>query len=151
MAILCFIVWYYPVGLYRNAEPTNEVHIRSFHTLLIIIATFLFASSLAHMLIAGSPNEEIAGAFATLLGIMLYAFCGILSGPDDLPGFWIFMYRVCLASFTFTFTFLLHTSPMIHGRFWMLISCATGQSFYIPRLIVHVYHSRSRPGLLRLN
>ncbi|KAH7080571.1 ABC-2 type transporter-domain-containing protein [Paraphoma chrysanthemicola] len=94
MAIFCFIVWYYPVGLYRNAEPTNEVHIRAFHTLLIIIATFLFASSLAHMLIAGSPNEEIAGAFATLLGIMLYAFCGILSGPSDLPGFWIFMYRV---------------------------------------------------------
>ncbi|KAH7096021.1 ABC-2 type transporter-domain-containing protein [Paraphoma chrysanthemicola] len=94
MAIFCFIVWYYPVGLYRNAEPTNEVHIRAFHTLLIIIATFLFASSLAHMLIAGSPNEEIAGAFATLLGIMLYAFCGILSGPNDLPGFWIFMYRV---------------------------------------------------------
>ena len=25
---------------------------------------------------------------------MLYAFCGILAGPDDLPRFWIFMYRV---------------------------------------------------------
>jgi ATP-binding cassette subfamily G (WHITE) protein 2 (PDR) len=46
------------------------------------------------MLIAGSPNEEIAGALATLLGIMLYAFCGILVSPDSLPRFWIFMYHV---------------------------------------------------------
>lgn len=24
----------------------------------------------------------------------MYAFCGILSAPNELPGFWIFMYRV---------------------------------------------------------
>jgi ATP-binding cassette subfamily G (WHITE) protein 2 (PDR) len=94
MAIFCFLAWYYPVGLYRNAEPTDAVAIRAFLTLLIIVATFLFASSLAHMLIAGSPSEEIAGAFATLMSIMLYAFCGILAGPETLPRFWIFMYRV---------------------------------------------------------
>ncbi|KAH4609607.1 hypothetical protein HBI38_123760 [Parastagonospora nodorum] len=94
MAIFCFLVWYYPVGFYRNAEWTDAVHIRGFHTLLIILVTFLFASSLAHMLIAGAPNEEIASAIATLLGIMLYAFCGILVRPNDLPRFWIFMYRV---------------------------------------------------------
>lgn len=28
------------------------------------------------------------------MGIMMYAFCGILAGPHALPGFWIFMYRV---------------------------------------------------------
>jgi ABC-type multidrug transport system permease subunit len=94
MAIFCFLVWYYPVGLYRNAEPSDTVHIRGFLTILIIWASFLFASSLAHMLIAGAPNEEIAGAFSTLLSIMMYAFCGILAGPSELPRFWIFMYRV---------------------------------------------------------
>jgi ATP-binding cassette, subfamily G (WHITE), member 2, PDR len=94
MAIFCFLVWFYPVGLYRNMEPTDSVDIRSFHTLLLVLVTFLFASSLAHLLIAGAPSEEVAGAFATLLSIMLYAFCGILAGPSSLPGFWIFMYRV---------------------------------------------------------
>lgn len=94
MAVFCFLVWYYPVGLYRNAEFTDSVHIRGFHTLIIIVVAFLFASSLAHLLIAGAPNEEIAGAYATLVSIMLYAFCGILAGPNDLPRFWIFMYRV---------------------------------------------------------
>ncbi|KAI8936432.1 hypothetical protein NX059_006840 [Plenodomus lindquistii] len=94
MAIMCFVAWYYPAGLYRNAEATDTTHIRSFLTLLVILATFLFTSTFAHMLIAGAPNEEIAGAVAALVSIMLYAFCGILSGPSDLPGFWIFMYRV---------------------------------------------------------
>jgi ATP-binding cassette subfamily G (WHITE) protein 2 (PDR) len=94
MAVFCFLVWYYPVGLYRNAEWTDSVQIRAFQTLLIIVVTFLFASSLAHMLIAGAPSEDIAGAFATLLAIMLYAFCGILAGPDTLPRFWMFVYRV---------------------------------------------------------
>ncbi|KAJ4292779.1 Multidrug resistance protein [Kalmusia sp. IMI 367209] len=92
MGIFCFLVWYYPVGFYRNAEPTDAVNIRGFGILLIIVVTFLFASSFAHMLIAGAPNEEVAGA--TLMSIMLYAFCGILAGPNKLPRFWIFMYRV---------------------------------------------------------
>lgn len=61
MGILCFLVWFYPVGLYRNAEPTDSVSIRSFAVLLIIIAAFLFASSLTHLLIAGAPNDEVAG------------------------------------------------------------------------------------------
>jgi ATP-binding cassette subfamily G (WHITE) protein 2 (PDR) len=31
-----------------------------------------------------------------LVSIMLYAFCGVLAGPNDLPRFWIFVYRVSL-------------------------------------------------------
>lgn len=85
-------------GFYRNAEFTDSVNIRAVHTLLIIIVTFLFASSLGHLLIAGAPGEEIAGAFAMLVSIMLYAFCGVLAGPSDLPRFWIFMYRVSFLS-----------------------------------------------------
>ncbi|KAJ4374623.1 Multidrug resistance protein [Didymella sp. IMI 355093] len=94
MTIFCFLVWFYPVRLYRNMEPTDSVSICSFHTLLLVLVTFLFASGLAHVLIARSSSEEVAGAFATLLLIMLYAFCGIFAGPDTLPRFWIFMYRV---------------------------------------------------------
>ncbi|KAF2866739.1 ABC multidrug transporter [Massariosphaeria phaeospora] len=94
MAIFCFFVWYYPVGLYRNAEPTDSVHLRSFLTLLLVILAFLFASTTAHMLVAGVESEEIAGSLTLLFSIMLYAFCGILAGPDTLPRFWIFMYRV---------------------------------------------------------
>jgi ABC-type multidrug transport system permease subunit len=94
MAVLCYLVWFYPVGLYRNAEYTDTVHSRSTLTLLVIWASFLFASSFAHMLIAGIETADGASALCNVMFIMMYAFCGILAGPDALPGFWIFMYRV---------------------------------------------------------
>ncbi|KAL4925260.1 putative ABC multidrug transporter [Aspergillus undulatus] len=94
MAIFCYLVWFYPVGLYQNAQYTDTIHSRSTQTLLVIWAAFLFASSFAHALIAGMDSAEIASAFSNILFIMMYAFCGILAGPDALPGFWIFMYRV---------------------------------------------------------
>jgi ATP-binding cassette subfamily G (WHITE) protein 2 (PDR) len=133
MAVFCFLVWYYPVGFYRNAEWTDSVNIRAFHTLLIIVVTFLFASSLAHMLIAGSPSEDIAGAFATLLAIMLYAFCGILAGPETLPRFWLFMYRV--SQFT--------SSRLIRAN------ALPGEPLHVPRLRLHGNNTRSSARILR--
>ncbi|KAE8154043.1 ABC-2 type transporter-domain-containing protein [Aspergillus avenaceus] len=94
MAILCFLVWFYPVGLYRNGQYTDTEHSRSTLVFLFIWVTFLFASSLAHMLIAGISSDELASSLSNIISIMMYAFCGILAGPDALPGFWIFMYRV---------------------------------------------------------
>ncbi|KAB8214102.1 ABC-2 type transporter-domain-containing protein [Aspergillus novoparasiticus] len=108
MAIFCFLVWFYPVGLFHNAEYTDTLHYRSTLTFLFIWVTFLFASSLAHMLIAGIESEEIASSLSNILAIMMYAFCGILAGPNALPGFWIFMYRV--NPFTYLVSGLLSTS-----------------------------------------
>ncbi|KAB8070348.1 ABC-2 type transporter-domain-containing protein [Aspergillus leporis] len=108
MAILCFLVWFYPVGLYRNGQYTDTQHSRSTLAFLFIWATFLFASSLAHMLIAGVESPEIASTLSNVLAIMMYAFCGILAGPNALPGFWIFMYRV--NPFTYLVSGLLSTS-----------------------------------------
>ncbi|KAK5675209.1 Multidrug resistance protein [Elasticomyces elasticus] len=94
MAVFSFFVWYYPIGLYRNAQHTNTVHSRGLLTFLVLEASFLFASSFGQMLIAGIEAEQIAASIATLLGVMMYAFCGILAAPSALPRFWIFMYRV---------------------------------------------------------
>ncbi|EEU35741.1 uncharacterized protein NECHADRAFT_82194 [Fusarium vanettenii 77-13-4] len=94
ISIFCFICWYYPIGLYRNAEWTDEVHIRGICIFLHVWMFFLLASSFGHLLIAGAPNADIAGGILNLLFIMMFIFCGILAGPDQLPGFWIFMYRV---------------------------------------------------------
>ncbi|KAK6505277.1 hypothetical protein TWF481_007186 [Arthrobotrys musiformis] len=94
IGILCFFVWYYPMGLYRNAEYTSAVHSRGILVVLLIWVIFMFASSFAIMMISGIENPEVASANANALSIMMYAFCGILAGPDTLPRFWIFMYRV---------------------------------------------------------
>ncbi|KAH7390477.1 putative ABC multidrug transporter [Pyrenochaeta sp. MPI-SDFR-AT-0127] len=108
MALFSFFVWYYPIGLYKNAVYTNTVHSRGLLTFLVLLNSFLFASSFGHMLIAGIDSEEIASSIATLLGILMYAFCGILSGPTSLPRFWIFMYRV--NPFTYLVSSLLSTT-----------------------------------------
>lgn len=107
-SVFCFVLWYYPMGLYRNAEWTDTVHSRGTLTLLIIWESLLFGSSFAHAIIAGMPNEEMAAAIANILLIMLYVFCGVLAGPDDMPRFWIFMYRV--NPFTYVLDGLLATT-----------------------------------------
>ncbi|KAL1877939.1 Multidrug resistance protein [Diaporthe australafricana] len=94
IAVLSFIVWYFPIGLYRNAEWTDQVHSRGITIFLFVWVFFMLASSFGHLMIAGLPNADIAGAVLNLLFIMMFAFCGVLAGPSQLPRFWIFMYRI---------------------------------------------------------
>jgi ABC-type multidrug transport system permease subunit len=94
MAIFCFICWYFPIGLYRNAEYTDQVHTRGLAIILIVWCFLMFTSTFSHMMIAGLPNPEVGGSVGNLLYTMMFLFCGILAGPTELPGFWIFMYRV---------------------------------------------------------
>ncbi|CAA9956881.1 Opaque-specific ABC transporter CDR3 [Pyrenophora teres f. maculata] len=94
VAIPCYLIWYYPAGYFRNAQANDSVSIRGFHVLLLVVAVFIFASTFAHLLIAAAPNESIASVTATIMSVMLYAFCGILVKRDEMPKFWIFMYRI---------------------------------------------------------
>ncbi|KAH6849603.1 ABC-2 type transporter-domain-containing protein [Chaetomium sp. MPI-CAGE-AT-0009] len=82
MAIFCFICWYFPIGLYRNAEWTDQVHPRGITIFLLVWVFFIFSSTFSHMIIAGLPNPEVGGGIGNLLYILMFAFCGI------------FMYRV---------------------------------------------------------
>ncbi|KAK1701651.1 ABC-2 type transporter [Colletotrichum lupini] len=93
-SVFCFVCWYFPIGLYRNAYATDAVDSRGITMFLQVWVFFIFTGSFAHMMIAGLPNAEVAGGIVNLFAIMMFAFCGILAGPKDLPGFWIFMYRV---------------------------------------------------------
>ncbi|KAF6817466.1 ABC multidrug transporter [Colletotrichum sojae] len=94
MAVFSFLFWYFPMRLDRNAEWTDSVSSRGVTLFLICWAFFLLASTFAHLLIAGLGSAEVAGGILNLLFILMFAFCGVLAGPDELPGFWIFMYRV---------------------------------------------------------
>ncbi|KAJ4198467.1 Multidrug resistance protein [Fusarium solani] len=94
MGVLCFICWYFPIGLYKNAEHTDSVDSRGFTTFMHIWVFFLFASTFAHMIIAGIGSADVAGGIVNLFMVMMFTFCGVLAGPNTLPGFWIFMYRV---------------------------------------------------------
>ncbi|KAJ5091406.1 ABC multidrug transporter C [Penicillium alfredii] len=107
MAVLIFVCWYYPIGLYRNAEPTDSVHERGALMFLLILTFLLFTSTFAHMIIAGIELAETGGNLANLLFSLCLIFCGVLATPDKMPHFWIFMYRV--SPFTYLVSAMLST------------------------------------------
>jgi ATP-binding cassette subfamily G (WHITE) protein 2 (PDR) len=94
MAALIFFCWYYPIGLYRNAEATNAVTERGGLMFLFIWSFLMFTSTFAHFIIAGMDSAENAGNIANLMFSLCLIFCGVLASPQSLPGFWIFMYRI---------------------------------------------------------
>ncbi|KAL0567295.1 Multidrug resistance protein [Marasmius crinis-equi] len=93
-SVLVYFCWYYPIGLYRNAEPTDAVTERGGLMWLFLLAFLLFTSTFAHMVIAGIDSADNGGNITQLLFQMILIFCGVLVTPDNLPGFWMFMYRV---------------------------------------------------------
>lgn len=76
MALLTFFCWYYPIGLYKNAEWTDSVHSRGFAMLMQLWIFLTYTTTFAHMLIAGVETADIAGGIGNLLMVMMYTFCG---------------------------------------------------------------------------
>jgi ABC-type multidrug transport system permease subunit len=90
LGILVFGSYYYPIFT-ANGIPSSE---RQGLVLLYMIEFFIYTSTFAHALIAGLPDAETAGFIATFLFAMCLIFNGVMQPPDNLPGFWMFMYRV---------------------------------------------------------
>ncbi|KAK9429132.1 ABC-2 type transporter-domain-containing protein [Lipomyces doorenjongii] len=93
-ALTTYFSWYYPIGLYKNAEPMHQVHERGALMFLLIVAFFIFTSTFAHMIVAGIEIADTAANLANLFFSLCLIFCGVLVSPSAMPGFWIFMYRV---------------------------------------------------------
>lgn len=86
--VLMFFSWYYPIGLYNNAIPTNAVYERGALCFLFILAFLWFSSTFAHMVIAGIDTAETAGNVANLIFSLCLIFCGVLAGPEAMPAIW---------------------------------------------------------------
>lgn len=107
MAAAMYFCWYYPIGLYRNAEPTDAVAERGALMFLLILAFMLFTCTFTDFVIAGFQSAENGGNIANLLFMMCLIFCGVLAPPSSMPRFWIFMYRV--SPFTYLVSTMLST------------------------------------------
>jgi ABC-type multidrug transport system permease subunit len=59
------------------------------------------------MVIAGIELAETGGNLANLIFSLCLIFCGVLASPDQMPRFWIFMYRV--SPFTYLVSAMLST------------------------------------------
>ncbi|KAK8233406.1 ABC-2 type transporter [Phyllosticta capitalensis] len=113
VGILVFACYYYPVMGVQSSE-------RQVLVLLYCIQFFVYASSFAHMCIAGLPNTETAGAISTTLFALMLTFNGVMQTPDALPGFWIWMYRV--SPFTYWVSGIV--SSQLHAR---PVECASNE------------------------
>jgi ATP-binding cassette subfamily G (WHITE) protein 2 (PDR) len=51
MAVLIYFCWYYPIGLFRNAEPTDAVTERGGLMFLLVLTFLLFTSTFTNMTI----------------------------------------------------------------------------------------------------
>jgi len=92
--LIIFFCFYYPVALYKNAEPAGQVHERGILFFLLTEQFLLFTSTFSTMVIAAIDTAETAGNIGNLLFSLTLIFCGVLAAPGAFPHFWIFMYRV---------------------------------------------------------
>ena len=84
MAVPAFFGWYYPIGLFRNAYPTDTVTERGGTMFLLILIFMLFTSTFSSMIIAGIEQPETGGNIAQLLFSMCLIFNGFVIHPTPL-------------------------------------------------------------------
>ncbi|EEB99437.1 hypothetical protein MPER_00891, partial [Moniliophthora perniciosa FA553] len=75
-AVIIFVCWYYPIGMYRNAEATDALNERGGLMFLLIWSFLLFTSTFTNFIIAGVDVAETGGNIATLLFSLCLVFCG---------------------------------------------------------------------------
>lgn len=85
MSVFAFIVWYFPIGLYRNAYPTDAVNSRGGTVFLSVWAFFVFCATFADMVIAAAPSIDVAGAIVNVMSIMMFTFCGFVPPSTSTP------------------------------------------------------------------
>jgi ATP-binding cassette subfamily G (WHITE) protein 2 (PDR) len=104
--VLTFASFYYPVvGASQSSERQGLV-------VLFCIQLLIYTSTFADMTIAALPDAQTASGLVSLLTLMSILFNGVLQSPGNLPGFWLFMYRVS----PFTYWVGGMVSTMLAGR-----------------------------------
>lgn len=76
MAVPAYFCWYYPIGLYRNAIPTDSVTERGGTMFLLVLIFMVFTSTFSSMVIAGIEQPDTGSNVAQLL----FSFCLIFNG-----------------------------------------------------------------------
>ncbi|KAF9771008.1 ZEB2-regulated ABC transporter 1 [Fusarium sp. DS 682] len=107
MSVFLFVTIYYPVGFQKNAEFAGQTAERGGLMWLLFWQFLIFTCTFANMCISIVDTAEAGGNIANVLFMMCLLFCGVLASPSNMPGFWIFMYRV--SPFTYLVSAILST------------------------------------------
>ncbi|CEI63250.1 ABC transporter CDR4 [Fusarium venenatum] len=107
MSVFLFVCIYYPVGFQKNAEFAGQTAERGGLMWLLFWQFLIFTCTFAHAAIAITDTAEAGGNLANVVFMLSLFFCGVLASPDNMPGFWIWMYRV--SPFTYLVSAILST------------------------------------------
>jgi ABC-type multidrug transport system permease subunit len=106
LGICAWACFYFPVFGPGDSSETLGL------ALLFVIQFYMYAATMAQMVVAAIPNPALGAMLAVLLFGLSFIFNGVMQPPDALPGFWIFMWRV--SPFTYYVSGL--ASTVLHGR-----------------------------------
>lgn len=76
MGVLCFLCWYYPIGLHQNAAITGQTHSRGVCAFLIVWIFMVFTSSFGHLMIVAIESPDAAASINNAFFILMFAFAG---------------------------------------------------------------------------
>ncbi|KAH8880464.1 hypothetical protein GQ53DRAFT_669719 [Thozetella sp. PMI_491] len=94
MAVFMYCCWYYPIGLFRNAELEDQVSERGALVFLFLLMFMILAGSFSTFMVSGFNAASNGGTLADLMFSLCMMFCGVLVPANSLPRFWTFMNRV---------------------------------------------------------
>lgn len=98
-SVFMWALIYYPVGFYKNADAAGQGAERGALMWLLFWQFLMFVSTFTHMCISFSDTADEGGNVSNFLFILIFFFCGVLATPDQMPRFWIFLYRVSPLSY----------------------------------------------------
>ncbi|KAF7551934.1 hypothetical protein G7Z17_g4676 [Cylindrodendrum hubeiense] len=106
LGICSWVSFFFSVfGTHTSGETKGLV-------LLFIIQFYIYAASMAQMVVAAVPDPTVAAMLAILMFALSFIFSGVMQPPSALPGFWTFMWRVS----PFTYYIGGISSTVLHGR-----------------------------------
>jgi len=94
MAVFMYFCWYYPIGLFRNAELADQVAERGALVFLFLLMFMILAGSFSTFMVSGFNAASNGGTLSDLMFSLCMMFSGVLVPAKSLPRFWIFMNRV---------------------------------------------------------
>ncbi|AQZ16701.1 (ZYRO0D11858g) [Zygosaccharomyces parabailii] len=91
---IAYFIYYYPIGFYQNASAAGQLHERGALFFLWSTAFYVWVGSMALLANSFIEHDVSAANLANLCFTLALSFCGVMTTPDAMPHFWIFMYRV---------------------------------------------------------
>lgn len=98
-SVLMWAIFYFSVGFYSNAEAADQGSERAVLMWLLFWVFLLWVSTFAHLCISFTGSAEDGANAANLMFFLSFFFCGVLASPDQMPRFWIFLYRASPLSY----------------------------------------------------